>query len=116
MLGMADTGTGIQRLPPDAERALLRGRWFFQRGNRPGFVAVGEPGAEAVPIFSSSQQLARYAGACEWASTTGEDLFGLLPEDCGLVVDPAGPAPRYLPAEVLSGLRAWPIGEVAEDE
>lgn len=110
MLGMTDRGTGTVELPCAVRDALLRGRWYFQRGESPGFLAVGEPGAAVVPVFSSPTELVRYAGACEWFSTTGGDLMTLLPEGYGLVVDIAGSDPQLLPAELLAGLRTEAVG------
>lgn len=106
-------GTGAVELPRGVREALLRGRWYFQRGESPGFVAVGEPGAALIPTFSSPTELVRYAGACEWFSTTGEDLMTLLPEGYGLVVDVAGSDPQLLPAESLTELRAGPVAATA---
>ena len=96
-------------LPGGVRDALLRGRWYFQRGESPGFVATGEPGAAVIPMFSSPTELVRYAGACQWFSTTGEDLMTLLPEGYGLVVDLAGSDPQLLPAELLAELRTGTV-------
>ncbi|WP_443261226.1 SseB family protein [Streptomyces sp. SDT5-1] len=102
---MAGRGTAEAELPGEIREALLRGRWYFQRGEQPGFLAVAGPEGPLVAAFSSVAELARYAGACEWFSTLGEDLMTLLPEDHGLVVDLAGRAPQLLPAELLDPLR-----------
>jgi hypothetical protein len=103
---------GTVELPRAVREALLRGRWYFQRGESPGFLAVGERGTAVVPAFSSPSELVRYAGACEWFSLTGEDLMTLLPEGYGLVVDIAGSDPQLLPADLLAGLRAEAVGAV----
>ncbi|MFD8384817.1 SseB family protein [Streptomyces sp. NPDC059679] len=83
--------------------AALRGaRLYFQRPETPGFL-VSET-AEAgplVPVFTSIDGLARFAGACGWASTTVEDLVGLLPEGVRALVDPLGKQPFLLDAQTL---------------
>ncbi|KAK1180831.1 SseB family protein [Streptomyces sp. NBS 14/10] len=83
--------------------AALRGaRLYFQRPENPGFL-VSET-AEAgplVPVFTSIEGLARFAGACGWASTTAEDLVGLLPEGVRALVDPLGKHPFLLDAQTL---------------
>ncbi|WP_229843705.1 SseB family protein [Streptomyces chryseus] len=109
---MSDQDTGAGELPDAVREALLRGRWYFQRPERPGFMAIGQPESAVIPAFSSPGELARFAGACEWFSTTGEDLMTLLPEGHGLVVDLAGANPQLLPAEMLAPLRV----EDAADE
>ncbi|MCX4834434.1 SseB family protein [Streptomyces sp. NBC_01016] len=105
---MAGRGTAEADLPGEIREALLRGRWYFQRGEEPGFFAVEGPEGPLVAVFSSVAELARYAGACEWFSTLGADLMTLLPEDHGLVVDLAGSAPQLLPAELVDPLRPDP--------
>lgn len=54
-----------------------------------------------VPVFTSVEGLARFAGACGWASTTVEDLVGLLPEGVRALVDPLGKRPFLLDARTL---------------
>jgi hypothetical protein len=82
--------------------ALRKARLYFQRPENPGFL-VSET-AEAgplVPVFTSLEGLARFAGACGWASTTAEDLVGLLPEGVRALVDPLGERPFLLDAQTL---------------
>jgi hypothetical protein len=76
---------------------FLRSRVYALRRESPGFVAVGTPGSGYIPIFSSLQELARYAvtfpsryaEGVDWLSTTGDDLLTLVPEGYGLVVNVA---------------------------
>ncbi|MEU5027170.1 SseB family protein [Streptomyces milbemycinicus] len=95
--------------------AALRGaRLYFERPEHPGFL-VSET-AEAgplVPVFTSLEGLARFAGACGWASTTVEDLVGLLPEGVRALVDPLGKHPFLLDAQTLR--EAEGEGEGADD-
>ncbi|MBL1102573.1 SseB family protein [Streptomyces coffeae] len=82
--------------------ALREVRLYFQRPESPGFL-VSET-AEAgplVPVFTSIPGLARFAGACSWASTTVEDLVELLPEGVRAFVDPLGEQPFLLDAGML---------------
>jgi hypothetical protein len=67
----------------------------------PGLVAVGEPGAGLVLIFTSLDALGRRAGECDWLRTTGDDLLALVPDGYGLLVDAAGEHPIVLPASAL---------------
>ena len=68
---------------------------------RAAVVAVGQPGAGCVALFSSLESLAAHAGECDWASAPGRDLVDLVPDGYGVVVDPAGPHPAVLPAAAL---------------
>lgn len=79
---------------------------YCQRGERPGFVAVGEPGHGVVPVFSSLTELANYTvgrgePGTDWFSTTGADVLDLLPDGYGVVLDCAGPRPLTIPAEAV---------------
>ena len=67
----------------------------------PGLVAVGEPGAGHVLVFTSLDELGRRAGECDWLRTTGDDLLSLVPDGYGLLVDAAGEHPLLLPASAL---------------
>ncbi len=89
---------------PEREKwaALRKARLYFQRPEEPGFL-VSETAEDGplVPVFTSVEGLARFAGACGWASTTVEDLVGLLPEDVRALVDPLGERPFLLDARTL---------------
>ena len=74
----------------DAVRAM---RLYFQRPEEPGFLVAETDEGPLVPVFTSWERLALFAGACDWASTTAEDLVELLPEGVRAVVDPLGPEP-----------------------
>ncbi|MEV5772557.1 SseB family protein [Streptomyces antimycoticus] len=82
--------------------ALRTARLYFQRPEDPGFlVSETTDGGPLVPVFTSLEGLARFAGACGWASTTAEDLVGLLPEGVRALVDPLGERPFLLDARTL---------------
>jgi prepilin-type processing-associated H-X9-DG protein len=72
----------------------------------PGLVAVGEPGAGHVLVFTSLAEMARHVGECDWLRTTGDDLLSLVPDGYGVVVDAAGDHPLALRA---SALRRGPV-------
>ncbi|WP_236669472.1 SseB family protein [Streptomyces antimycoticus] len=89
---------------PEREKwaALRKARLYFQRPEEPGFlVSETAEGGPLVPVFTSVEGLARFAGACGWASTTVEDLVGLLPEGVRALVDPLGERPFLLDARTL---------------
>ncbi|MEU4894403.1 SseB family protein [Streptomyces sp. NPDC044780] len=89
---------------PEREKwaALRKRRLYFQRPENPGFlVSETAEGGPLVPVFTSLQGLALFAGACGWASTTAEDLVDLLPEGVRALVDPLGEHPFLLDARTL---------------
>ncbi|MEU5109420.1 SseB family protein [Streptomyces sp. NPDC021354] len=99
--------TAAQLSEQEKRVALREARLYFQRPENPGFL-VSET-AEAgplVPVFTSLEGLARFAGACGWASTTVEDLVGLLPEGVRALVDPLGKRPFLLDAKILTAMGA----------
>jgi hypothetical protein len=72
---------------------------------RPCFLAVDD----LVPVFSSEEELARYAvargeaeGVVRWFSTTGREVLDLLPDGYGVALDPAGAYPLVLPASSIA--------------
>jgi hypothetical protein len=76
---------------------FLANRVYALRTESPGFVAVGTPGSGYIPVFSSLDEVARYAvqfperygDGVDWLSTTGEDLLTLVPRNYGLMLDVA---------------------------
>jgi hypothetical protein len=93
---------------------------FCQRSEQPGFLAVGPPGAGLVPVFTSLDELSRYAvtyglhGGIDWLSTTGADVLDLLPDGYGIVVDPAAEHAVTLPAHALHRAVVFRRVEVGE--
>ncbi|MEU8824022.1 SseB family protein [Streptomyces sp. NPDC048636] len=82
--------------------ALRTARLHFQRPEKPGFlVSETAEAGPVVPVFTTLEGLALFAGACSWASTTAEDLVGLLPEGVRAFVDPLGERPFLLDAAAL---------------
>lgn len=63
---------------------------------KPGVVALDFAGMQVVPVFTSEHMLAAFTGPCDWFSTTGLDLLGLLPEGVHIALDPNGPHPLLL--------------------
>jgi len=89
-----------------AERlaALRSARVFFQRPDEPGFLVSETEEGSVVPVFTSWEGLALFAGPCQWASTTVEDLVELLPEGVRALVDPLGPRAWVLEGEMFREL------------
>lgn len=79
----------VAGLPPsELAGRLLDSRLYFERPDRPGFLVVETGAGLVVPVFTSWEGLALFAGVCDWASTTTRDLLELLPEDVRALVDP----------------------------
>ncbi|MCF2532296.1 SseB family protein [Yinghuangia soli] len=78
--------------------ALRRTRLYCVRLDRVGFAAMGPPGAQMVPVFTSEEQLAVFLGegAHDWFSLCGDDLLDLLPPGTDLALDLGGPQPVRL--------------------
>ncbi len=96
---LADTARNVARGVADSRQlhdVLLTAVVFCERGDAPGFRALGAPHAGVVPVFSSVDQLALARGPVPWFSMTGADLLDQLPPGYDLVLDIAGPAPLRL--------------------
>ncbi len=76
-------------------------RLYFQRPDEPGFLVSETQEGPVVPVFTSLERLALFAGVCAWASTTLEDVLELLPEGVRALVDPLGPKTMVLDARSL---------------
>jgi SseB protein N-terminal domain len=100
---LEDLGDAVERFAAgdlgadELSDRFLASRVYALRTERPGFVAVGKPGSGYIPVFSSLDEVARYAvqfperygDGIDWLSTTGEDLLSFVPKGYGLVVDVA---------------------------
>lgn len=85
--------------PPALAAALSRTRLYCVRLEHVGFAAVGPAGAGFVPMFTSLEQLALFAGEpCDWFSGPGADLVRLLPQGYDIAVDLGGVMPVRLHA------------------
>ncbi|MER7133670.1 SseB family protein [Streptosporangium saharense] len=77
-----------------AREAFASTRFYCRAAERPGTLALGEPGAGVVPVFTSLDGLTAYVTArgeaqdARWFSTLGADLLTLLPSGYGLLIDP----------------------------
>ncbi|GAA2636976.1 hypothetical protein GCM10009863_61990 [Streptomyces axinellae] len=95
-------GEAVARMSRAERLAATRSaRLYFQRPEKPGFFVSETVDGPVVPVFTSWEALALFAGPCEWASTTAADLVELLPEGVRALVDPLGPHTFVLDAEVL---------------
>ncbi len=79
-------------------------RLYFQRPDEPGFLVSETQEGPVVPVFTSLERLALFAGVCAWASTTLEDVLELLPEGVRALVDPLGPKTMVLDARSLDDM------------
>ena len=85
--------------PSDASRLLgsfLLATVFSPAPPEPGVIVLDIDGTPTVPVFSTEQWLADFAGDCDWFSTTGLDLLGLLPIGVHIALDPNGPHPLLI--------------------
>jgi hypothetical protein len=102
-----------QAPPQDVFEAFVRARVYCERPEEPGFLTVPAPTTTAggegprstlldfaggapprtadrlVPVFTSLEQFALFAGAGPWFSTTGADVLDLLPPGLDVWLDPA---------------------------
>ena len=92
---------------PASLQAVLTRTVYALAADRAGVLA---PAGGAAPVFSSLEQLGRYAGPARWLSTTGEDLLRLLPPGTDLLLDPAGDAPLRLPSDAVARTLAVATG------
>ncbi|MEU8741835.1 SseB family protein [Streptomyces halstedii] len=90
-----------QMTPAERLAQLSSARLYFQRPESPGFIVSETVDGPIVPVFTSWEGLALFAGVCEWASTTAEDLVDLLPEGVRALVDPLGSNPFLLETLML---------------
>jgi hypothetical protein len=86
--------------------AMRSARLYFQRPDKPGFLVCETEEGPVVPVFTSWEALALFAGPCGWASTTVADLVELLPEGVRALVDPLGPRAFVLNMETLGATDA----------
>ncbi|WP_432070587.1 SseB family protein [Streptomyces sp. AA1529] len=94
--------TAVARMSTSERLDRLRAaRLYFQRPENPGFLVAETVDGPVVPVFTSWEQLALFAGVCDWASTTAEDLVELLPDGVRALVDPLGEHPFLLDADRL---------------
>ncbi|MFD7262319.1 SseB family protein [Streptomyces sp. NPDC059874] len=92
----------VARMSEAEKLAAARGtRLYFQRPEQPGFLVSETEAGPLVPLFTSVEGLALFAGACAWASTTVADLVELLPDGVRALVDPFGERPFLLNVEAL---------------
>jgi hypothetical protein len=85
--------------PADLLAALLASTVYCERGDQPGFRALGAAGQGLIPVYSSPEQLALARGTVPWFALTGSELLDLLPAGYDLLLDQGGNVPlRMRPA------------------
>lgn len=98
---LADVAAGAAS-PAELHEAFLAARVYCERGERPGFRALGAPGDGVVPVYSSPEQLALARGTVDWFAMTGADLLTELPDGYDLLLDMGGSAPLRLRTDALT--------------
>ncbi|MFC8434784.1 SseB family protein [Streptomyces sp. NPDC057253] len=94
--------------PDELLAAWLSATVYCARPDRPGLYVADTDDGQVVGVCTSLEELARFAGECDWFSTTGADLLAQLPPGVDIVLDPSGLRPlRISPAalKVRQGLR-----------
>ena len=104
---LADVAAAVAAGTADATElhaAFLAATVWCERdrdAGRPGFRALGEPGAGVVPVYSSVEQLALARGTVAWFACTGADLLTELPAGYDVLLDMGGTSPLRLRPDVL---------------
>ena len=99
----AGDGDGTDSDPVALHAAFLAATLYCERGDTPGFLALGGQGGGVVPVFTSPEQLARARGPVPYFSLRGADLLDQLPSGYDLLLDAGGEAPLRLRPSALSG-------------
>jgi hypothetical protein len=77
--------------PEDFQSIFATAKVFCPRGDRPGFLALHETPEPVIPMFSSVEELKRYAGEkSRYFTVTGAEVLDLLPNGYGFVLDIEG--------------------------
>ncbi len=71
--------------------SFVRSRLYLPRPPAIGLRTLQVRGRRVVPVFSSEEELARFAGRVDWFSTDGLDLLGLVPTGMTIGLDMAAP-------------------------
>lgn len=89
-------------VPADLHAALLAATVYCERGDGPGFRALGTPGDGLIAVYSTPEQVALARGTVRWFSLTGADLLDLVPAGYDLLLDPGGEFPLRLRPAALA--------------
>ncbi|WP_436771903.1 SseB family protein [Yinghuangia sp. YIM S09857] len=72
----------------DFQSVFIASKVFCPRGERPGFLALHNTPEPVIPMFSSLEELKRYAGEeSRHFTVTGAEVLDLLPNGYGFVLD-----------------------------
>lgn len=91
----------------DFQAVFLVSKVHCPRGERPGFLALHETPEPVIPMFSSLEELRRYAGDSRWFSVTGAEVLDLLPSGYGLVLDIEGEHRVMFDAQAIEQMIAY---------
>lgn len=72
----------------DFQAVFIASKVYCPRGDRPGFLALHNTPEPVIPMFSSLEELKRYAGEeSRHFTVTGAEVLDLLPNGYGFVLD-----------------------------
>lgn len=72
----------------DFQSVFIASKVYCPRGERPGFLALHNTPEPVIPMFSSLEELHRYAGEdSRHFTVTGAEVLDLLPNGYGFVLD-----------------------------
>jgi hypothetical protein len=72
----------------DFQSIFIASKVYCPRGERPGFLALHNTPEPVIPMFSSLEELKRYAGEeSRHFTVTGAEVLDLLPNGYGFVLD-----------------------------
>ena len=91
----------------DFQAVFLVSKVFCPRGERPGFLALHETPEPVIPMFTTLEELRRYAGDSRYFSVTGAEVLDLLPSGYGLVLDIEGEHRVMFDAQAIEQMIAY---------
>ncbi|MFE3856650.1 SseB family protein [Streptomyces griseorubiginosus] len=94
--------------------ALVTSTVYCVRPDRPGVFVADAGDGQVVGVCTSLPELARFAGECDWFSTTGADLLSQLPPGVDIVLDPSGPAPLRISPGALRARPGLQLNHLSE--
>lgn len=110
-LAEAATEVAVGRAgPQELHEVFLAATVFVERGEAPGFMASGPPGAGLVPCSAPNGSSFGLAVRCGGSPPPGSTCSSLLPDGYDIVLDMAGDAPLRLPPAALRPATATEVG------
>jgi hypothetical protein len=91
----------------DFQAVFLVSKVYCPRGERPGFLALHETPEPVIPMFTTLEELRRYAGDSRYFCVTGAEVLDLLPTGYGLVLDIEGEHRVMFDAQAIEQMIAY---------